>query len=85
MLHLFISSFFTIILYSLSGSLISNNIKSNTINYSKNIINGIILISFISLSLNFFTALTKKLTPYYFFNIFLIFFLNLTFLNQKNI
>ena len=83
MLHLFISSFFTIILYSLSGSLISNNIKPNTINYSKNIINGIILISFISLSLNFFTALTKEVNSILLFLIFLFFFFKFKFFKSK--
>ena len=83
MLHLFISSFFTIILYSLSGSLISNNIKPNTINYSKNIINGIILISFISLSLNFFTALTNEVNSILLFLIFLFFFFKFNFFKSK--
>ena len=83
MLYLFISSFFTIILYSLCGSLISNNPRSDTINYSKIIINGIILISFISLSLNFFTALTNEVNSILLFLIFLILFFKFTFFKSK--
>lgn len=61
MLHLFISSLFTVTLYSLFGYLFSHNIKPNTISFSKTIINGAIIVSFISLFVNFFTPLTKEI------------------------
>lgn len=74
MLHLFISSLSTIILYSHFGYLLSKNSKSDTINFSKNIINGIILISFISIFLNFFTALTKEVNSILFIILLFFFF-----------
>ena len=60
MTHLLISSSITVFFYYIFGTLISNNLKSSTINLSKNIIHGAILTSFISLLLNFFTPLTKE-------------------------
>ena len=82
MWHLFLSSLFTAILYSLFGYLISNNFRSNTINFSKIVINGAILISFISISLNFFTALTQEINSILFL-IFLIFFFKFNIFNSK--
>ena len=82
MLHLFLSSLFTAILYSLFGYLISNNFRSNTINFSKIVINGAILISFISISLNFFTALTQEINSILFL-IFLVFFFKFNTFNSK--
>ncbi len=82
MLHLFLSSVFTVILYSLFGYLISNNFRSNTISFSKTIINGSILIAFISLLLNFFTALTQE-TNSILFLILIVFFFKFTIFKSK--
>ena len=78
MLHLFISSILTLILYSLFGYLISKNFKSNLISYSKIVINGAIVISLISLFANFFFPLTKEINSLlYLIVIFFFFKLNL--------
>ena len=74
MLNLFTSSLFTLILYSIFGCLISQNLKSNLISYSKVVINGAILVSFISLFFNFFTPLTKEINSLLYIIIIFFFF-----------
>ena len=74
MLNLFTSSLFTLILYSIFGCLISQNLKSNLISYSKIVINGAILVSFISLFFNFFTPLTKEINSLLYIIIIFFFF-----------
>ena len=74
MLHLFISSLLTLILYSLFGYLISQNFKSNPISYSKIVINGAIMISLISLFTNFFSPLTREINSLLFLIVIVFFF-----------
>lgn len=74
MLNLLISSISTLVLYSLFGFLITKNFKSNTQYFSKLLINGAILISFLSLLLNFFLPLSKVLNSLFFIIIFIFFF-----------
>ena len=82
MLHLFISSLLTLILYSLFGYLISQNFKSNPISYSKIVINGAIMISLISLFTNFFSPLTREINSLLFL-IVIVFFFKLNLLKSK--
>ena len=82
MLNLLASCLVTIILYFIYGSIFFNKSVSNSLNFSKNIINGSIIISFISLLLNFFVPLTKEVNSLLYL-IILIYFFKLRFFEIK--
>jgi len=74
MLNLYIYSTSTIFLYYLFGQTFIKKVEPNFIQFTKCIIYGSSLISFLALTLNFFTPLTKEINSLLFLIILILFF-----------